>query len=88
MITVICDTWLRPGATAEGLRLTRKLWSDVRAFKGYVSHRILIDQDQPGYIMALAPWRSRRDADAVQEEYRNSETIRQLTVPLARPHDE
>jgi heme-degrading monooxygenase HmoA len=84
MITVIWDTWLKPGTEREGLRLTRQVWSDMRSFDGYISHQIFIDQDDPAHIIALAHWRSRVDADAVREKYKDSETIRQLTPLLAR----
>jgi len=87
MITVIWDTWLKSGAEEEGLRLTRQVWSDMRNFDGYVSHQIFIDQDALGHLIALAKWRSRGDADAVREKYKNAETIRQLTPLLARPRD-
>lgn len=86
-ITVVWDTWLRPGTEAEGLRLTRQVWSDMRRFEGFVSHHILIDQREPGHIIALAQWRSLKDADAVREQYKDSETIRRLTPLLARPRD-
>jgi len=87
MITVIWDTWLKSGAEEEGLRLTRRVWSDMRDFDGYLSHQIFIDQDASGRIIAPAKWRSRGDADAVREKYKNAETIRQLTPLLARPRD-
>jgi quinol monooxygenase YgiN len=87
VVTVVWDTWLKPGAETEGLRLTRQVWSDMQSFDGYVSHQILIDQDAPGHIIALAQWRSRADADAVREKYKDSETVRQLTPLLARPRD-
>lgn len=86
-VTVIWDTVLKPGAEADGLRLTRQVWSDMRAFEGYQSHEIFIDQDAPGHIIALAHWRSREDADRVKERYKDSETIRQLTPLLARPRE-
>jgi quinol monooxygenase YgiN len=87
MVTVIWDTWPRPGTEEQGLRLTRQVWSDMRSFDGYVSHQIFIDQDALGHIIALAKWRSRADADGVREKYKDSETIRQLTPLLARPRD-
>lgn len=87
MITVIWDTWLKPGTEEEGLRLTRQVWSDMTSFDGYISHQIFIDQDAPGHIIALAKWQSRANADAVREKYQNAETIRQLTPLLARPRD-
>jgi quinol monooxygenase YgiN len=87
VVTVVWDTWLKPGTEADGLRLTRQVWSDMRSFDGYISHQILIDQDAPAHIIALAKWRSRADADAVREKYQGSETIRELTPLLARPRD-
>ena len=86
-VTVVWDTWLKPGAEVEGLRLTRQVWADMRAFEGYLSHQLLIDQDAPGHIMALGRWRRREDADAVLGQYKNSETIRLLTALLARPRE-
>jgi quinol monooxygenase YgiN len=87
VVMVVWDTWLKPGAEVEGLRLTRQVWSDMRSFEGYVAHQIFIDQDAPGHIIALAHWRSRGDADAVRQKYKDSETIRQLTPLFARPRD-
>ena len=57
MVTVVWDGWLKPGAEAEGLRLTRQIWSDMRSFEGYLSHQIFVDQDAPGHLVALARWR-------------------------------
>jgi quinol monooxygenase YgiN len=87
MVTVVWDTWLKPGTEEEGLRLTRQVWSDMRSFAGYVSHQIFIDQDAPGHIIALAKWRSRADAEGVRDKYKDCKTIRQLTPLLARPRD-
>jgi quinol monooxygenase YgiN len=87
MVTVIWDTWLKPGTEEEGLRLTRQVWSDMRSFDGYVSHHIFIDQDAPGHIIAFTKWLTRGDAEAVRDKYKDSETIRQLTPLLARPRD-
>lgn len=86
MVTVVWDTWLKPGTEEEGLRLTRQVWSDMQSFDGYVSHQI-VDEDTPGHIIAFAKWRSRADADGVREKYKDSETIRQLIPLLARARD-
>jgi hypothetical protein len=67
-VTIVWDTWLKPGTETEGLRLTRQVWSDMRSFEGYLWHRILIDQDAPGHVIALANWRSREDAARVLGE--------------------
>src|SRR5262245_22128479 len=87
MITVIWDTWLNPGSEAEGLRLTRQVWSDMRSFEGYVSHQLLVDEDATGHIIALGSWQRREDADRIRDIYKDSETIRQLIPLLARPRD-
>ena len=87
MVTVVWDTWLKPGTEVEGLQLTRQVWSDMRRFDGYLSHQILIDQHAPGHIIALARWRSLTDADAVRERYKDSDTIRKLTPLLDRPRE-
>ena len=86
-VTVIWDTWLKPGVEAEGVRLTRQVWSDMRAFDGDLSHEIFVDQDAPGHVIAAGRWRSREDADRVRDRYKDSETIRQLTPLLARPRE-
>jgi quinol monooxygenase YgiN len=86
-VVVVWDTWLKPGAEADGLKLTRQVWSDMRRFDGYLSHQIVVDQDAPAHVIQLARWRSRDDADQVREKYKDSEVIRQLTPLLARPRE-
>jgi len=87
VVTVVWETWLKAGAEAEGLHLTRQIWSDMRAFEGYVSHELLVDLDTPGHIIVLGRWRSRDDADRVLQQYKDAETVRLLTPLLARPRD-
>jgi hypothetical protein len=52
-VTIVWNTWLKPGAEAEGLRLARPVWSDMRSFEAYLSHQILVDQDAPGITLGL-----------------------------------
>lgn len=87
MVTVIWDTWLKSGSEAEGLRLTQQVWSDMRGFDGYVSHQLFIDEDAPGHVIAVARWRTRAHADAIRDQYKNSQTIRELLPLLMRPRD-
>ncbi|MEK6802109.1 MAG: hypothetical protein AABZ34_05510 [Nitrospirota bacterium] len=49
-------TKLKLESEAEGLRLTRHVWSDMKHFGGYLSHQILVDEDAPGHVMAIAKW--------------------------------
>ncbi len=87
MVTVVWDSWMKAGKEVEGLRLTRQVWSDMRAFEGYISHQILVDQNAAGHIIVLGRWRNREDPDRVRDRYKDSETIRQLTPLLARPRE-
>jgi quinol monooxygenase YgiN len=86
-VAVVWDTWLKSGCEAEGLRLTRQLWSDMRRFDGYLSHQVMLDQDDPAHVIAVGRWRRREDADQVRETYGKSDVIQQLTPLLARPRD-
>ncbi|CAF0691534.1 hypothetical protein MPNT_100078 [Candidatus Methylacidithermus pantelleriae] len=57
MITIVQDTWLKPGTEEEGLQLmTRYLWSDVQSFEGFVSfsYHLFTNEDAPGHIIAFA----------------------------------
>jgi len=65
MVTVIWDTWLKPGSEEEGLRLTQQVWSDMRSFDGYVSHQVFVDEDAPGHIIQSGTWRGRGVASAL-----------------------
>lgn len=87
MITLVWDTWLKPGAEDEGLRLTRQVFIDLRDCDGYVSHQIFIDQAAPRHIITFARWRGQVDVETVREKYADSETISQLRPLLAWPKD-
>jgi hypothetical protein len=87
VITVVWETWLKAGTEAEGLRLTRRIWLDMRGFNGYISHQLLVDQDEPRHIIVLGRWQSRDDADRVLDQYKDAETVRLLTPLLARPRN-
>lgn len=87
MVTIVWDTWLKPGTEAEGLRLTRQIWSDMRQFEGFQSHQLLVDELTPTHLLALARWRSLAEADVARERYKDSDTVRQLTLLLARPRE-
>jgi quinol monooxygenase YgiN len=86
-VTVVWDHWFKDGAESEGLRLTRQVWRDMRSFDGYVSHQILVDQDNSAHVVALGRWKSREHAEQVKEKYKRSPVIGQLTPLLVRPRE-
>jgi quinol monooxygenase YgiN len=85
MVTLVWETWLNPGAEMEGLRLTRRIWSDMQRFDGYISHELFVDQDAANQLLVVSRWHSREAADGIKEEYAGSETVRLLTPLLSRP---
>lgn len=85
MVAVIWGTWLKAGAEAEGLRLSRQIRSDMRSLDGYVSHELHVDEDAPRHVIAVANWRSRRHANGAREKYQHSPTIVLPTPLLAQP---
>ena len=84
MVIVVWETWLNSGDEAEGLGLTRQIWSDMQHFDGYISHQLLVDQDAPSHLLVVSQWQSREAADRSKEKYAGSETVRKLKPLLAR----
>jgi quinol monooxygenase YgiN len=83
MVIVVWETWLNSGDEAEGLALTRQIWSDMQHVDGYISHQLLVDQDISSHLLLVSQWHSREAADRSKEEYA-SETLRKLKPLLAR----
>jgi quinol monooxygenase YgiN len=83
MVVIVWETWLNPGDEAEGLHLTREIWSDMQRVDGYVSHRLLVDHDAPTHLLLVSQWRSREAADRSKREYA-SDALRSLKPLLAR----
>ncbi len=86
MVTVVWDIRVRPEASKDGLALIEQIWTDMRTrFAGYVSHRLLEDQDRPGRYLVVSDWASREAADRSRDEYAGAEPVRRLAPLLAEP---
>ena len=48
---------------AEGRAATEAIWRDMPSFKGYLSHELLVDADDPGHLLVISQWASREHAD-------------------------
>jgi quinol monooxygenase YgiN len=83
MVTVIWDIRVRPEASKDGLSLIERIWTDMRTRFGYVSHRLLEDQDRRGHYVVVSDWASREAADRVRDEYAGEEPVRLLAPLLA-----
>jgi quinol monooxygenase YgiN len=84
MVIVVWDTWLKEGAEAEGLRLTRQIWSDMRHVDSYISHQLLVDEDASNHLLLVSQWQTREAADRSKDEYAGSEAGFK-TIPLLTP---
>ena len=86
MTTVIWNMRVRPEAHDDGLAIIRQIWHDMQTkFRGYESHRLLVDEDQRGHFIVVSDWTSRQDADQSLEQYKNADTVKRLTPLLAEP---
>ncbi len=87
MVTVVWETRLKPEAAAEGLSLTRQIWSDMQVFEGYISHVILVDQDEVGHLLVVSEWENRDIADRLLKEYATAEPVQRILPLLSQPRN-
>jgi heme-degrading monooxygenase HmoA len=84
MVIVVWETWLNDGAEAEGLRITRQIWSDMQHVDGYISHQLLVDEDAANHLLLVSQWQTREAAVRSKDEYAGSEAGSK-TVPQLKP---
>lgn len=86
-VLVVWETWLRSDAEDQGLELTKRIWADMTKFNGYISHQILVDEDQRGHLLVISQWTNRTVADRIKDQYAGAEPVRLLTPLLDRPRN-
>jgi quinol monooxygenase YgiN len=85
MVTVVWDMRVRTEAEQTGRGLIQRIWTDMKGFYGYVSHRLLQDKDDAGHFIVVSQWIDRKSADESREVYANAEPVQLLTPILAVP---
>ena len=85
MVTIIWDTLLKDEYQADGLRIIRRIWNDMKQFEGYIKHEILIDADAPSHVVITSCWSTRELADETVVTYATSENVRLLSPLLGGP---
>lgn len=65
----IWESRFAPGDAERGRALTEAIWSDMPAFAGYLDHRLLADEDDPGHLIVISRWIDRETADASLRAY-------------------
>lgn len=85
MVTVVWDMRVRTEAEQTGRQLIRRIWTDMKGFSGYVSHRLLQDEDDCGHFIVVSQWTDRDSADKTRELYADAEPVQLLRPLLAAP---
>jgi heme-degrading monooxygenase HmoA len=58
------------GDAEDGLAVTESIWHDMLDFDGYVSHELLVDDDDRDHLLVVSQWASRQHADDALRRYR------------------
>lgn len=85
MATVVWDMRVRAEAAQTGLNLIRRIWADMAGYAGYLSHRLLQDEDDAGHFLVVSHWTDRESADRTLKAYANAEPVALLNPILAAP---
>lgn len=82
---VIWETWLTREGTEEGLVITKKIWTDMPHFDGYLGHMLLRgDDDDAGHLTVVSLWKTRQAADDIKEIYADNPNVAALQPLLRR----
>lgn len=65
----VWESHFPPHAAGEGRAVTEQIWRDMTHFAGYLTHELIQDLDDPGHLLVVSQWTSRRHADEVLREY-------------------
>lgn len=73
------------GEADEGRAITEAIWCDMPRFDGYLTHQLIEDLDDPGHLLVVSQWTTRRRADEVLREYANHPNARRANELVSRP---
>jgi quinol monooxygenase YgiN len=83
----VCSVWesfFPVDAAAKGRELTEGIWRDMLDCEGYISHQLIQDQDDPGHLLVVSVWASRKHADDTLRDYMDPKIARVNSL-VARP---
>jgi len=70
---------------AEGRAVTHAIWGDMPSFEGYLSHEVLVDDDDPGHVLVISRWASRDHADESLRTYTGHPNARAANSLVVEP---
>ena len=81
----IWESKFPPNAAAQGRAVTESIWRDMPTFDGYLSHELLIDDDDPGHLLVVSRWASREHADASLRAYAGHPNVQAANRLVSEP---
>ncbi len=74
-----------PRDAHRGRAITEAIWRDMTHFDGYLAHELIEDLDEPGHLLVVSQWTTRRHADEVLREYSSHPNARHANELVSRP---
>jgi hypothetical protein len=81
----VWDFHFPPEQTQDGRAITEAIWRDMPLFDGYVTHEVIGDLDDPGHLLVVSQWTTRRRADEVLREYSSHPSAHRANELVSRP---
>ena len=69
----------------DGRAVTEAIWRDMLGFEGYLSHELLVDDDDPGHLVVVSQWVSREHADETLRCYADHPNARAADDLVSEP---
>lgn len=81
----VWESHFPPDAADEGRAVTEAIWGDMTQFEGYLAHELIEDLDDPGHLLVVSRWTTRRGADESLREYAGHPNARLADALVSRP---
>jgi quinol monooxygenase YgiN len=84
-VFAVWESHFPPEEMREGRAVTEAIWRDMTEFDGYLAHELIEDLDDPGHLLVVSQWTSRRRADESLRQYANHPNAQRANELVSRP---
>ena len=81
----VWESHFPPDAAEEGRGIIEAIWRDMTQFDGYVTHELIEGLDDPGHLLVVSQWTTRRLADEVLSAYADHPNALRANELVSRP---
>jgi quinol monooxygenase YgiN len=81
----VWESHFPPEEMPQGRAITEAIWRDMTQYDGYVSHELIEDLDDPGHLLVVGQWTTRKRADEVVREYATHPSAQCANELVSRP---